>query len=207
MKRQFFIFSMLLALGALSLQAQNEAKMLRFPTIHGNQVVFSYAGDLYTVDINGGVARQLTNDPDGFEIFARFSPDGKNIAFTGQYDGNTEVYVMPSQGGEPQRVTYTATLDRDDLSDRMGPNNIVMTWKDNENIVYRSRRITWDDFVGQLFVANINGGLGEQLPFEEGGGRKCPRRTCFEARPPVLPGAFYGSRMDSSSALTKGLMM
>ena len=169
MKKHFFIFSVLLAFGFLSLQAQNEAKMLRFPAIHGNQVVFSYAGDLYTVDINGGVARQLTNDPDGFEIFARFSPDGNNIAFTGQYDGNTEVYVMPSQGGEPQRVTYTATLDRDDLSDRMGPNNIVMTWKDNENIVYRSRRITWDDFVGQLFVANINGDLGEQLPFSEGG--------------------------------------
>ena len=169
MKKNLLIFSMLLALGTLSLQAQNEAKMLRFPTIHGNQVVFSYAGDLYTVDINGGEARQLTNDSDGFEIFARFSPDGKNIAFTGQYDGNTEVYVMPSQGGEPKRVTYTATLDRDDLSDRMGPNNIVMTWKDNENIVYRSRRITWDDFVGHLFVANINGGLGEQLPFEEGG--------------------------------------
>ena len=169
MKFKTFIFTMLLAFGTLSLQAQNEAKMLRFPAIHGDQVVFSYAGDLYTVDINGGVARQLTNDPDGFEIFARFSPDGKNIAFTGQYDGNTEVYVMPAEGGVPQRVTYTATLDRDDLSDRMGPNNIVMTWKDNENIVYRSRRITWDDFVGQLFVANINGGLDEQLPFAEGG--------------------------------------
>jgi len=169
MKRNLLILSMLLAFGTLSLQAQNEAKMLRFPAIHGNKVVFSYAGDLYTVDINGGVARQLTNDPDGFEIFARFSPDGKNIAFTGQYDGNTEVYVMPAEGGVPQRVTYTATLERDDLSDRMGPNNIVMTWKDNENIVYRSRRITWDDFVGQLFVANINGGLGDQLPFEEGG--------------------------------------
>lgn len=169
MKHKLLIFSMLLVLGSLSLQAQNEAKMLRFPAIHGNQVVFSYAGDLYTVDINGGVARQLTNDPEGFEIFARFSPDGKNIAFTGQYDGNTEVYVMPAEGGVPQRVTYTATLDRDDLSDRMGPNNIVMTWRDNENIVYRSRRITWDDFVGQLFVANINGGLGEQLPFSEGG--------------------------------------
>ena len=169
MKFKTLIFSMLLAFGTLSLHAQNEAKMLRFPAIHGDQVVFSYAGDLYTVDINGGVARQLTNDPNGFEIFARFSPDGTNIAFTGQYDGNTEVYVMPAEGGEPQRVTYTATLDRDDLSDRMGPNNIVMTWKDNENIVYRSRRITWDDFVGHLFVANINGGLGEQLPFEEGG--------------------------------------
>ena len=170
MKKNLLIISMMLAFGALSLQAQDEAKMLRFPAIHGNQVVFSYAGDLYTVDVNGdGMARQLTNDPDGFEIFARFSPDGKNIAFTGQYDGNTEVYVMPAEGGEPQRVTYTATLGRDDLSDRMGPNNIVMTWKDNENIVYRSRRITWDDFVGQLFVANINGGLGEQLPFSEGG--------------------------------------
>lgn len=168
MKKNLLIFSLLLAFGTLSLQAQNEAKMLRFPAIHGNQVVFSHAGDLYTVEINGGVARQLTNDPEGFEIFARFSPDGKNIAFTGQYDGNTEVYVMPAEGGEPQRVTYTATLDRDDLSDRMGPNNIVMTWKDNENIVYRSRRITWDDFIGHLFVANINGGLGEQLPFEEG---------------------------------------
>ena len=167
--KKTIIFSMLLAMGALSLQAQENAKMLRFPAIHGDQVVFSYAGDLYTVGINGGEARQLTNHPDGFEIFARFSPDGEKIAFTGQYDGNTEVYVMPAEGGEPQRVTYTATLGRDDLSDRMGPNNIVMTWKDNENIVYRSRKITWDDFVGQLFVANINGGLDEQLPFSEGG--------------------------------------
>jgi len=169
MKRKLLIFSMLLALGTFAMQAQDNAKMLRFPAIHGNQVVFSYAGDLYTVGINGGVAQQLTNDPDGFEIFARFSPDGKKIAFTGQYDGNTEVYVIPSEGGVPQRVTYTATLDRDDLSDRMGPNNILMTWKDNENIVYRSRKITWDDFIGHLFVANINGGLNEQLPFSEGG--------------------------------------
>ena len=122
--------------------------MLRFPAVHGEKVVFSYAGDLYSADINGGVATQLTFDAEGLEIFARFSPDGKNIAFTGQYDGNTEVYVMPAEGGAPKRVTFTATLDRDDLSDRMGPNNIVMTWKDNENIVFRSRRITWNDFVG-----------------------------------------------------------
>lgn len=57
-----------------------------------------------------------------------FSPDGKSIAFTGQYDGNTEVYLIPTDGGEPQRLTYTATNSRDDLGDRMGPNNIVMTW-------------------------------------------------------------------------------
>ncbi|MGP8215589.1 MAG: PDZ domain-containing protein [Bacteroidia bacterium] len=145
-----------------------EARLLRFPAIHDNQVVFSYAGNLYTVDANGGLARKLTSHP-GYEMFARFSPDGKNIAFSGQYDGNTEVYVMPSQGGVPKRVTYTATLGRDDVAERMGPNNIVMTWKDNEHIVYRSRCQSFNPFIGQLYVANINGGLSEQLPLPTGG--------------------------------------
>lgn len=168
MKKKFLLFMALFVLGSLVGQAQEQAKMLRFPAIHGNTVVFSYAGDLYKVDINGGVATKLTNDPDGLELFARFSPDGKTIAFTGQYDGNTEVYVMPSEGGVPRRLTYTATLGRDDVSDRMGPNNIVMTWKDNENVVFRSRKQSFDDFVGHLFIANVNGGLNEQLPFVEG---------------------------------------
>lgn len=169
MKIRLLTLAMLL-LGAATMQAQDEAKMLRFPTIHGNDVVFTYGGDLYSVDIKGGVAHKLTNDPKGYEMFARFSPDGKHLAFTGQYDGNTEVYVMPyPECGTPTRLTYTATLGRDDISDRMGPNNIVMAWKDNENVVFRSRKQSWDDFVGQLFVANIEGGLAEQLPLPEGG--------------------------------------
>ena len=162
---------LLLSIFCLSLQVfaqDNEARLMRFPAIHDNQVVFSYAGNLYTVDPNGGTARKLTSSP-GYEMFARFSPDGKNIAFTGQYDGNTEVYVMPSQGGDPKRVTYTATIGRDDVSDRMGPNNIVMTWKDNEHIVYRSRCESFNAFVGQLYLADINGGLSEQLPLPTGG--------------------------------------
>ena len=164
------LFLSILLLGAISLTAQEEAKMLRFPTIHGNDVVFSYGGDLYSVDIKGGVAHKITNDPMGYEMFARFSPDGKHLAFTAQYDGNTEVYVMPYPAcGTPTRLTYPPTLGRDDISDRMGPNNIVMAWKDNENIVFRSRKESWDDFVGQLFIANINGGLAEQLPLPEGG--------------------------------------
>jgi tricorn protease len=150
------------------LQAQDETRLLRFPAIHDNQVVFSYAGDLYTVSATGGVARKLTNDV-GYETFARFSPDGKWIAFTGQYDGNTEVYLMPAEGGVPKRLTYTATLGRDDVSDRMGPNNIVMTWRDNKSIVYRSRRIEHNDFIGQLFLANVDGGSPEQLPLPRGG--------------------------------------
>jgi tricorn protease len=116
----------------------------------------------------GGTARKITND-DGYELFARFSPDGKQIAFTGQYDGNSEVYLMPSEGGVPKRLTYTATLGRDDVSDRMGPNNIVMTWRDDKTIVYRSRRIERNDFIGQLFLASVDGGIPEQLPVPRGG--------------------------------------
>jgi len=149
--------------------AQDEARLLRFPAIHGNQVVFTCAGDLYTVDRNGGTARKLTTDENGYEMFARFSPNGKYIAFTGQYDGNTEVYLIPSQGGVPKRLTYTATLGRDDISDRMGPNNIVMTWKDNDNILFRSRKQSFNDFKGQLFLINVNGGLPEELPLPVGG--------------------------------------
>ncbi|MCD4698513.1 MAG: protease, partial [Bacteroidales bacterium] len=148
--------------------AQDEARLLRFPAIHGNQVVFSYAGDLYTTNLEGGIARKLTND-DGYEMFPRFSPDGKQIAFTGQYDGNTEVYLMDANGSKPQRLTYTATLGRDDISDRMGPNNIVMTWKNNDEIVYRSRKQSFNSFKGQLFIANVNGGFSDELPLPSGG--------------------------------------
>lgn len=167
MKKIFLLLALMLS-PISALLAQQEARLLRFPAIHENQIVFSYAGDLYTVVATGGVARKLTNNV-GYEMFARFSPDGKRIAFTGQYDGNTEVYLMPAEGGIPKRLTFTATLDRDDVSDRMGPNNIVMAWKDNTHIVYRSRRIEPNDFKGQLFVASVDGGAPEQLPLPRGG--------------------------------------
>lgn len=150
-------------------QAQDEARLLRFPAVHGDRVVFTYAGDLYTVARTGGIARKLTNDSEGYEMFARFSPDGRSIAFTGQYDGNTEVFLIPCEGGVPVRLTYTATLGRDDISDRMGPNNIVMTWRDDEHIVYRSRKQSFNDFKGQLFLASRDGGLSEELPLPAGG--------------------------------------
>ena len=165
--RIFWLFGISL-LAATQLLAQQDTRLLRFPAIHGSQIVFTYAGDLYTVASSGGVARRLTSD-DGFEMFAKFSPDGKSIAFTGQYDGNTEVYLMPAGGGVPKRLTYTATLDRDDVSDRMGPNNIVMTWRDNTHIVYRSRQREWNDFKGQLFEVPVSGGLSDQLPLPRGG--------------------------------------
>jgi tricorn protease len=169
MKKSFSFLIALLSFIPFTVHAQDEARLLRFPAIYDNQIVFSYAGDLYTVASSGGIARKLTNHP-GYEMFARFSPNGKTIAFTGQYDGNTEVYIMNSQGGIPRRLTYTATLNRDDVSDRMGPNNIVFGWKhDNSSIVFRSRKKSFNDFLGSLFTVNIDGSLPEELPVPRGG--------------------------------------
>jgi len=171
MNRHFnlFLFLALLLFIPGILSAQDEARLLRFPTVHGNQIVFSYAGDLYTVPVSGGMARKLTTDA-GYEMFAHFSPDGTAIAFTAQYDGNTEVYTMPSQGGVPVRLTTTATLNRDDISDRMGPNNIVMGWTpDGKNIIYRSRKQSFNDFIGQLFTVPVTGGMSKELPLPAGG--------------------------------------
>ena len=83
MTRRFVLLFSYLMIVLSNLFAQ-ESRLLRFPVIHGNQIVFTYSGDLYTVSATGGVARKLTNDI-GFEMFAHFSPDGKQIAFTGQY--------------------------------------------------------------------------------------------------------------------------
>lgn len=166
MKKIFFFF--ILFYICFNIHSQEESRLLRFPAVHGDQIVFSYAGDLYTVEKAGGIARKLTSDI-GYEMFARFSPDGKKIAFTGQYDGNTEVYSIPAEGGVPQRLTYTAALSRDDVSDRMGPNNIVMTWKDDSTIIYRSRKQSFNDFKGQLFSVTTGGGLSKELPLPCGG--------------------------------------
>ncbi len=146
-----------------------EARLLRFPTINGDQIVFTYAGDLYTVSAKGGTARRLTSSP-GFEMFPKFSPDGKTIAFTAQYDGNTEIFRMNRQGGEPRRLTWTPTLERDDVSDRMGPNNITLGWTpDGKEVLFRSRMSTFNDFVGQLYTVDAEGGLPKALPLPRGG--------------------------------------
>ncbi len=168
MKKHFFTLLTILFAHYLTLAQLNDARLLRFPALHGNKVAFTYAGDLYTVARTGGIARKLTADA-GMEMYSRYSPDGNTLAFCAQYDGNTELYKMPADGGVPVRLTYTATLNRDEVSDRMGPSNILMTWRDNETLVYRSRMKSFNDFMGQLYLANINGGLSVQMPLPAGG--------------------------------------
>ena len=157
----------LLLVGAVAAVRADEGRLLRFPATNGVDVVFTYAGDLYKAPLAGGQAERLTSHV-GTEMFARFSPDGASIAFTGQYDGNTEVFLIPATGGEPERLTYTATNSRDDLGDRMGPNNIVMVWtRDGKQIIYRNR--ISDGFSGKLWSVEKEGGMPEQLPLPEGG--------------------------------------
>src|SRR4051794_20130433 len=164
-------FAIVLVLGgsAIAQNLPNTMRLLRFPTTNGSQIVFCYAGQLYTVAKEGGIARRLTSGP-GYTSFSHFSADGKQIAFTSQYDGNTEVYVMPAEGGAPKRITTTATLGRDDVSDRMGPNNIVMTWQNTKPlVVFRSRMKTFNSFIGELYTASLEGDLPQQLPVPRGG--------------------------------------
>jgi tricorn protease len=164
-----FIFLLAILNPCSHLYARADAKFMRFPNTNGKEIVFTLDTDLYTVPISGGDAKKLTSHL-GMEIFAKYSPDGEYIAFTGQYDGNSEVYLIPSKGGTPRRLTYTPTLVRDDVSDRMGPNNVVTSWHpDGKRIVFRTRGYSFNDFKGHLYSVNTSGDYPEQLPFSVGG--------------------------------------
>src|SRR5215470_17261004 len=90
-------------------QAQG-TRLLRHPTVSRDSVAFEYAGDLWVVSRSGGTARRLTSTP-SLEIDPYFSPDGSQIAFTATIAGNTDVYVVPTPGGDPKRLTYHPGID------------------------------------------------------------------------------------------------
>src|SRR5262245_9852311 len=91
--------------------AQIDARLLRYPAVSKSQIAFVYAGDIWLVNRDGGSAFRLTSSP-GEESFPRFSPDGTKVAYSASYDGNVDVYVIPSSGGEPVRLTYHPMADR-----------------------------------------------------------------------------------------------
>jgi len=161
------VFWLACLLGAARAQPAPEGRMMRFPDVGRADVVFSYGGDLWLVPRTGGMARRITSDP-GLELFPKFSPDGKWIAFTAQYDGNFNVYVMASEGGQPRQLTFLPDIGS--VPERFGPNNEVITWTpDSQRIVFLSRRNTFNSWFGRLFSVSINGGLPEQLPLPKGG--------------------------------------
>jgi len=147
-------FRMSLALSSVvSVTALGADGYYRFPTIWGETVVFSAEGDLWKVPVSGGPALRLTTHA-GQEGFPKFSPDGKWLAFSGEYQGNRDVYVMPAAGGPPKRLTYHPARDE------------VVAWKpDSSAIVFRSQRKTvhWEDFFFEVPV-----GGGEATPINIG---------------------------------------
>ena len=149
-------------------QDMPEGRLMRFPDIHGDKIAFYYGGDLWLVSRDGGVARRLTTHA-GRELFPKFSPDGKWLAFTGQYDGNFNVYVMPADGGQPKQLTfYQGSAEQ--LRERMGVHNEVVTWyPDSKRILFLSRQDSSNGWTKRQYSVSIDGGLPQPLPMTEAG--------------------------------------
>ncbi|HEU4869457.1 MAG TPA: S41 family peptidase [Pyrinomonadaceae bacterium] len=151
----------------LSTTSNSQTKLLRFPDIRGDRVVFTYGGDLWTAPSSGGTALHLTSHP-GVELFGKFSPDGQWIAFTGQYDGDEQVYVVPTSGGEPRQLTFYPA--KGPLPPRWGWDNQVFGWtKDSKRIIFRSLRDSWTLPIARLYSVSIDGGPTTPFPMPAAG--------------------------------------
>ena len=133
-----------------------DARMLTFPDVSETQICFVYAGDIWVVAKAGGLAYRLST-PAGHETFPRFSPDGRQIAFTGNYDGNSDVYAVPSAGGLPTRLTHHPMTDR------------MLDWyPDGKSILYASSMESGKQRFSQFYRLPNTGGLPEKLPVPYG---------------------------------------
>ena len=149
-------------------QNENLTRLLRFPDISKDKIAFVYAGDIWIVDANGGTARQLTSH-EGIELFPKFSPDGKWIAFSGEYSGTRQVYIMPVEGGTPTQLTYYNDVGV--MPPRGGFDNQILGWTpDGKNVLFRGNRLPWGERMGKYFLVPIDGGLETPLQIPEGGG-------------------------------------
>jgi len=150
-----FVVAFVIAIGSVFEPAETRAAtkphIYQHPALSKDLIAFGYAGDLWTVPRAGGVARRLTTGV-GIETDPVFSPDGSAIAFTGDYDGNTDVFTIPAAGGVPFRVTYHPAAD------------FAVAWTpDGQNIVFRSSRISTSRYT-QLYEVPAKGGIAKPLP-------------------------------------------
>ncbi len=155
MKTLFVLTAFLISFAA-NINAQIDALMFQSPDVSQSHIVFSYAGDLWIVSKDGGTALKLSS-PKGQELFPKFSPDGSMISFNGNYDGNTDVYVIPLMGGTPKRITHHGMSDR------------LLEWFPNgKNLLYASTMNSGKQRFNQFYKVSIQGGLPEQLPIPHG---------------------------------------
>jgi len=161
------VIALFAVFSASSLKAQNDARLMRFPDINKDQIAFVYAGDIWKVNAQGGDAVRLTSHK-GLELFPRISPDGNWIAFSAEYSGSRQVYVMPSSGGTPQQLTYYN--DVGEMPPRGGYDNVILDWTpDSKNILIRGNRTPFGERNGKYFLVNIEGGFEKPLQITEGG--------------------------------------
>ena len=150
MKKKSFV-SLLMGLGCLQLSAQIDAGLFRYPDVSQSQIVFTYANDVWIAPKEGGTAIKLSS-PAGVESFPKFSPDGKTIAFSGNYDGNLDVYAMPVNGGVPQRLTQHGLPDR------------MVDWTpDGKRILFASGREAGRERFNQFFTISATGGAADRM--------------------------------------------
>ena len=154
------ILAALALLSAPAFTAENplriDARMMQMPAVSATQIAFVYAGDIWIVPKAGGAAARLSS-PRGTEQFPRFSPDGAEVAFSGNYEGNVDLYVMPVGGGEPRRVTHHGASDR------------MLGWyPDGKALLFASRMEAFTERANQLFKVGASGGLPVRLPMPYG---------------------------------------
>jgi tricorn protease len=156
MKKALAAVCLVLFLYPASASAQIDARMFRYPAVSRTQIAFVYAGDIWLVPKAGGTALRLSS-PAGEESFPRFSPDGTRIAYSANYDGNTDVYVVSAKGGEPVRLTHHPMADR------------VIGWHpDGKHVLFASGRESGRQRYSQFFLVSVDGGLPEKLPVPYG---------------------------------------
>ncbi|RAI85025.1 S41 family peptidase [Algoriphagus yeomjeoni] len=153
--RKFILGLSILTVPFLS-QAQTDARLMQLPDVSETQITFTYGDDIWVVPKQGGVAQKLTS-PAGPEMYPRFSPDGKQIAFSANYNGNYDVYVMPTSGGIPERLTYHGMPD------------MVQGWTpDGKSVLFTSGRESGKERFSQFYTVAAAGGLPTKLPVPYG---------------------------------------
>lgn len=145
-----------LMLSASFLSAQVNARLFRHADVSQTHITFVYGGDIWVVEKGGGTALKLSS-PSGEESVPKFSPDGKQIAFSGNYDGNTDIYVVPTMGGVPKRLTFHGMRDG------------VLDWTpDGKHVLFVSSRESGRQRFSQFYTVPLNGGMAEKLPLAYG---------------------------------------
>ena len=149
--RSLLLFLPFFPITALAAPDIHDTRLLTEPAITADRIAFIYAGDLWTCGLDGGNVRRLTSDV-GFESSPAFSPDGKWIAFSAQYEGNTDVYVVSADGGVPKRLTWHPG------------NDVVQGFTpDGKSVVFTSPRAVYTGRYTQLFSVPVEGGSEQQL--------------------------------------------